>query len=316
MVKIELGFTGERFLYLPIPMIDLMEDSPLSSDLYIYSMGYFSKALHHYINRPNGCNEYLFIYCKEGKGWVNLYERSYTLEANQFIILPRNIKHAYGADSKIPWTIYWIHFRGTKAPVFSCKFERPTSVIPSAQSRIEERLDLFEEIFDTLNENTSLEHMHYANLCFGYFLGSFLFIEIFQKRRRRKEYSENIIKRVIHYMNDNIESQMRLNDFAKFCGYSESYFYRKFVKETGSSPMDYFIHLKIRKACKLLIQTDMKINQIASKLGFSESLYFSRTFSRTMGISAQEFRKQSSIWCKKNQITPINNRDISQTDLQ
>ena len=34
MAKVELGFSGERFIYLPIPMIDLMEDSPLTSDLY------------------------------------------------------------------------------------------------------------------------------------------------------------------------------------------------------------------------------------------------------------------------------------------
>ncbi len=293
MAKVELGFTGERFLYLPIPMIDLMEDSPLSSDLYIYSMGYFSRALHHYINRPEGCDEYLFIYCKEGKGWLDLYGKQHTLEANQFIILPRNIQHAYGADKENPWTIYWIHFRGTKAPVFSCRFDKPTSVIPSAQSRIEERLDLFEEIFSSLNENTSIEYMHYANLCFGHFLGSFLFLEVFRKNRRRKEYSENIIKRVIHYMNENIENQMKLSDFARFCGYSESYFYRKFIKETGSSPMDYFIRLKIRKACKLLIQTDMQVNQIAYKLGFKESQYFSRTFSHVMGLSALEFRKQN-----------------------
>ncbi len=293
MEKVELGFPGERFIYLPIPMIDLMEDSPLSGDLYLYSMGYFSRALHHYINRPNGCDEYLFIYCKEGKGWITLYGECKALEANQFIILPRNIPHAYGADKITPWTIYWIHFRGTKAPVFSSRFDQPVSVIPSAQSRIEERLDLFEEIFSILNENTALEHLHYANLCFGHFLGSFLFLEVFRKNRRKKEYAENIIKRSIHYMNDNIESQLRIADFAQFCGYSESYFYRKFIKETGHSPMDYFIRLKIRKACKLLIQTDMKINQISYKLGFRESQYFSRIFSQVVGLSASEFRKQN-----------------------
>lgn len=293
MAKVELGFSGERFIYLPIPMINLMEDSPLTGDLYIYSMGYFSRASHHYINRPAGCNEFLFIYCKDGCGWIELYGKKEKLEANQFIILPKNISHAYGADMQSPWTIYWIHFRGNKAPLFSNRFDKPTTVSPSAQSRIEERLDLFEEIFQTLNESTSLDHMHYANLCFTHFLGSFLFIDVYRNKFRQKEYSENVINRVVHYMNDNIECNLKLNDFANFCGYSESYFYRKFVKETSHSPMDYFIRLKINKACKLLIQTDMKVNQIAHKLGFRESQYFSRTFSHIMGISALEFRKQN-----------------------
>lgn len=293
MAKIELGFKGERFLYLPIPMIDLMEQSPLSSDLYLYSMGYFYKALHHYIDRPDGCDEFLFIYCKEGKGWIDLYGEQKKLEANQFIILPRKIPHKYEADKSDPWTIYWMHFRGSKAPIFSNRFDQPTSIPPSSQSRIEERLDLFEEMFSILDESTSMDHMHYANLCFAHFLGSFLFIDVFRKSRRRKEYSENIIKRVIHYMNDNIENQMKISDFARFSGYSESYLYRKFVKETGQSPMDYFIRLKINKACKFLIKSDMKVNQIAHKLGFRESQYFSRTFTHVMGMSPLEFRRQN-----------------------
>ena len=82
MAKVELGFSGERFIYLPIPMINLMEDSPLTGDLYLYSMGYFSRASHHYINRPTGCDEFLFIYCKEGCGWIELYGKRQNLEAN------------------------------------------------------------------------------------------------------------------------------------------------------------------------------------------------------------------------------------------
>lgn len=293
MAKVELGFPGERFIYIPIPMIELMEESPLTSDLYIYSLGFFSRACYHYINRPNGCDEYLFIYCTEGKGWVELYGKRKPLEANQFIILPRNVQHMYEADKTNPWTIYWIHFRGSKSPLFSARFDTPTSVSPSASSRIEDRLELFEEIFAILNESTSMDYMHYANLCFAHFLGSFLFIDIFRQASRKKAYTENVIKRVVHYMNDNVENQLKLKDFADFCGYSESYLYRKFVKETGESPMEYFTRLKINKACKLLIKTDMKINQIAHKLGFREAQYFSRTFSRIMGISAGEFRKQN-----------------------
>lgn len=293
MPKIELGFEGERFLYIPNPQISLMEDSPLTSDLYIYSLGYFSRAAHHYINRPNGCDEFLLIYCKKGCEWIELYNKKQKLETNQFIILPKNIPHSYWADEEEPWTIYWVHFRGSKADFFSKDFDKPTTIEPNALSRIEERLDLFDEIFCILNESLSINHLHYANICFAHFLASFLFIDIYRNKFRPKEYSENVMKRVIHYMNENIENNLKLKDLAQFCGYSESYFYRKFMKETGHAPIDYYMHLKINKACKLLIHTDMKINQIACKLGFHEAQYFSRAFSNIMGISAKEFRKQN-----------------------
>ena len=291
MAKLSIGFSGERFVFLPIPLIRLMEESALSSNLHIYSMGFFSRAQHHYINRPTGCGEYLLIYCVEGEGWIKLYNNKHNLSANQFIILPPNRPHAYAANDQNPWSIYWVHFQGTMASELSYGFDTPTQINPSAQSRISERLDLFEEIFFTLNESLTQHSLNYANLCFSHFMASFRFIDIYRKNRRRNNFSENIIRQAIHYMNENVQSSLTVNQLASFCGYSESYFYRKFIEETGHPPIDYFIKLKINKACELLIHTNIKMNQIAHKLGFKESHYFSRTFTKVMGISASEFRR-------------------------
>ena len=292
MQKVELGFKGERFLYIPTPEIEQLEANPLTNDLYIYSMGHFSHAAHHYIDRPEGCDEELLIYCKGGCGHIRLYGHEFELRENQFIILPKGIPHAYWADDKHPWTIYWIHFRGKKAGFLSDDFHQPTTIPSNDLSRIEERLDMFEEIYFVLNESLSAEHLMYANLCFGHFIASLVYIKVFRTDFRHKEYSENKIRRAIHYMNENIEGNLSLRDFASFCGYSNSYFYRKFVKETGYPPMEYYMRLKMEKACKMLEHTDMKICQIAHKLGFSEVQYFSRAFSRVMGTSAMAYRNR------------------------
>ena len=69
MAKVELGFSGERFIYLPIPMINLMEDSPLTGDLYLYSMGFFSRASHHIsTGLPDAMNFFLSIAKKDPAG--------------------------------------------------------------------------------------------------------------------------------------------------------------------------------------------------------------------------------------------------------
>lgn len=293
MFKIEQGFTGQRFVYLPQPMMELMADSPLSSDLYICSMGHYPRALYHYVSRENGCDEYLFLYCKSGSGWVEYCGTRYRLLANYFMILPPNVQYAYGADSDNPWTIYWFHFRGQKAPLYADNLAHPTLVDPSDDSRIEDRLDIFEEIYSVVSDSSTLESLYYANLCFAHFMASFIFVDVFRGVRRKREYSESMINRVVSYMNDNVENRLTLDEVALYAGYSKSYLHRKFVKETGYAPMDYFIRIKVNKACLLLIQTDMKINQIALKLGFRESQYFSRTFFNSVGLSPTEFRKQN-----------------------
>lgn len=295
MSRVELGFKGERFLYLPISTMKHVAESALTGDLYLYSLGYFPRAQHHYINRPTGCNEYLFIYCTSGCGWVEVEKVRYEVTENQFVILPPNVMHSYGSDESEPWTIYWAHFRGHKAHLFAANYATPSETTLFGQSRAAERINIFEEIYATLNEDTSVESMHYANLCFAHFLGTFLFIDTFRRVRRKKEYSENVIKRVIHLMNDNIESRLRIEDLAVFSSYSPSYLYRKFVKEIGIPPMEYFTTIKIKKACELLTNSDMKINQIALKLGFREAQYFSRTFSAVVGLSPMEYRKRSTV---------------------
>ena len=42
----------------------------------------------------------------------------------------------------------------------------------------------------------------------------------------------------------------------------------------------------------MLDETDMKINQISSKLGLSDPYYFSRMFTKVMGLSPKEYRNQ------------------------
>ena len=59
--------------------------------------------------------------------------------------------------------------------------------------------------------------------------------------------------------------------------------YRLFFKETGYAPMNYFLHMKIDRACQLLLHTNMKINQVALKLGFDDPYYFSRIFKKIVG---------------------------------
>ncbi|MBO9620944.1 MAG: helix-turn-helix domain-containing protein [Niabella sp.] len=49
---------------------------------------------------------------------------------------------------------------------------------------------------------------------------------------------------------------------------------------TGSSPIDYFIRLKLQYACRLLKQSDLKIGEISVEPGYDDVFYFSRLFKK------------------------------------
>lgn len=55
--------------------------------------------------------------------------------------------------------------------------------------------------------------------------------------------------------------------------------------------MEYFIHLKIQRACRYLTLTRFSIKQISLTLGYSDQYYFSRIFHKVMGVSPLAYRQ-------------------------
>jgi AraC family transcriptional regulator, arabinose operon regulatory protein len=102
----------------------------------------------------------------------------------------------------------------------------------------------------------------------------------------------DIVEDAIHFMRENVRKRITLKEIALYVGFSPSHFSSLFQRSTGSSPLNYFIHLKIQEACHQLDFSDMKINQISIMFGYEDSLYFSRIFSKIMGFSPSDYRKK------------------------
>jgi AraC-like DNA-binding protein len=81
---------------------------------------------------------------------------------------------------------------------------------------------------------------------------------------------------------------------ADFSNLSVTHFSALFRKKTGHSPIEYFNHLKIQKACQYLAFTSMTVKELAFYIGIEDQYYFSRMFTRLMGISPSAYRKRNT----------------------
>ncbi|MDR1556907.1 MAG: AraC family transcriptional regulator [Tannerellaceae bacterium] len=297
MTHIKHGFVGQRLTVLPFNIIEKALSNPLTSGLAIHSMGYFPKASNHYIDRENGCGNYLLIYCVQGEGWYRLDGQRHTVRANQFFILPAEHPHQYGCGEKNPWYIYWIHFKGSCARYVYEKLPGLHQIDIDNDSRINDRISFFEELITALELRLDEDMIHYANMSLFHLLSTFIYIHSYRRVKLRIKGEPNtfFISSATHYMNENIEKKITLKEIASHFGYSPSHFYRLFLKETHYSPMNYFLQIKIERACQFLLNTEMKINQISFRLGFEDPYYFSRSFTRIMGISPKKYREEKSI---------------------
>ena len=92
------------------------------------------------------------------------------------------------------------------------------------------------------------------------------------------------------FMQDNINQHIDLAALAGVAHLSKYHFSKRYKALTGYSPIKHFLHMKIEYACQLLDSSEMSIKTIAATLGYADSLYFSRLFSKTIGLSPRAYR--------------------------
>lgn len=283
------GFKGQKSIVPPGQVIERLGENCIAKSLYFTDIGYYPAAGYHLRKRDNGCKQHILLYCVDGEGWVMLNNKKYILKPNQFIIIPIDTPHSYGADIKNPWTIYWVHFVGENSSYFAETNSVVNDITPDETSRQKEREELFYEIFKNADMGYSEENLIYANTCLQHFLLSLKFPEQF--RLVKKHDRGDIVENSINYMRENISEKLSLENLADKSGLSSSHYSLKFKKRTSSSPLDYFINLKMQHACQLLDYSSFRINQIALKVGYDDAYYFSRIFKKVMGVSPIEYRK-------------------------
>jgi AraC-like DNA-binding protein len=284
------GFNGQRAIVLPVKVIKGFRKAVLMNSIFITDIGFYPKAKFHYYERPSGTSTHILIYCVDGKGWLNLGGKDISIERDQYIIIPASMPHKYGSDEEHPWSIYWMHFKGTLSAEATSLLTAKGSTFYKSVPYSEERIKLFDNIYHTLEKGYSDTNLQYIGMCLWHFLSSFSYPELFQTSGINRQ--EDVIDRSIAFMRENLNSQFSLKQLAGQALISTSHYSALFKKKTGYPPLEYFNHIKIQKACQYLEFTGNNVKEVSYKLGFSDPYYFSRLFSNIMGLSPMEFRNR------------------------
>lgn len=102
---------------------------------------------------------------------------------------------------------------------------------------------------------------------------------------------EQFLVKIIHLIEDDLDSDtLDVTKLSREVAMSRSVLYRKLKALTGNSIQDFVRIVKLRKAARLLLESDNAIADIAFQSGFSNSKHFSTAFKRQFGKTPSEYR--------------------------
>ncbi|MFC6078794.1 GlxA family transcriptional regulator [Microbispora bryophytorum] len=102
--------------------------------------------------------------------------------------------------------------------------------------------------------------------------------------------SGSLLEPVLAWIEDNLGRDLTLREMAARGGMSERTFSRRFRQQTGTTPLQWLLRARVRRAQYLLENTGHGIERIAVQAGFGSPTAFRERFKRVVGTTPQAYR--------------------------
>lgn len=105
---------------------------------------------------------------------------------------------------------------------------------------------------------------------------------------------EERIKRMLTFLQEHYSEKISVSQIAASVPISERECYRLFQNNLHTTPGEFLLSLRLKKARDLLTSTQKSIVEVALESGFNNSSYFGKIFQQQYHMSPGEYRRNSS----------------------
>lgn len=236
-------------------------------------------------------DNYVIHYIQRGKGtFASANHSMVTLQAGDVFILPKGVPCFYQADSKEPWSYFWLGLSGIKIRAML------SGSILSTQNYLRQVqggkfCQSLHNLFDAAHSPSSLTNDILIEALLYYTFYN-LNIEYPTKRRKNSATKDEQLRAAITYLRQNFEdSSLSIIDLCNKMDLSRSYLYTLFKNNLGLSPQQFLINLRMEQAKEYLANTDNTIQEISRIIGYNDEFTFSKAFKKYSGFSPKIYRQ-------------------------
>ena len=226
---------------------------------------------------------YLIHYVMNGKGIFARGGVTHALHRGcMFLIRPGELTY-YQADERSPWEYIWIGFDGSLCAslLHSAGFTEEVCWRDTPQVSY-----LFEGLRAVPDRTRSTE----LSLCS-------LLYELFSvlcAQETAVHTPRDYVTRTSDYIRANYALPVSIESIASMLGIDRRYLSRIFLRETGMTPKEYLVRIRLNRAADLLENSACTVTETAHSVGYDDVYNFSKIFKKKYGISPAYFRQRAA----------------------
>lgn len=110
-----------------------------------------------------------------------------------------------------------------------------------------------------------------------------------------KDSKKDRLSEVFQYINENFKKDILLIEIAAIANMTPTSFCRMFKVKTKKNFVEYLNEIRVSKACKFLLETDLSMSEIAYECGYKTASNFNKLFKKFIGMTPSEFKKSAAV---------------------
>lgn len=240
---------------------------------------------------PHWHRAFEIIWMRQGSAEMFCFDKWYTLQAGQCVILPPGFLHCIRCTN--PQAVKTVAgFAEACVETGSAPFVFPNTV-DALMPRVQDSVSLC-RVMEKLCAAQQLPDVVRIPLCRGYIFEIYAGVlslwvgrgDVGQKHTVGQQRSTQVYR----YISEHLAERLSPYGVAQQLEISYSYMARIIKEDFGSSFRELVCQMRIDLAKKLLLTTNMQITEICYATGFADASYFTKVFHASTGTTPKTYR--------------------------
>lgn len=231
-----------------------------------------------YSVRRKHLNAFLMFYIHSGEMQFTYRDQSFTASADDIVLIDCNFPHHYYTKREAQFS--WFHFHGNASQAYCDLLWKNNGALFSKQYGLEKD---FQKILRMLPLDANADDRM-----------SVVIHHILSSLNTQGHAAHNVssqIQAAKDWMDEHFHENIQIEEVAAQVSLSRFYFSRRFREETGLSPHEYLLNLRLSYAKLQLSESDDSIEEIAYDCAFCSASNLIRAFKKSTGLTPYQFRK-------------------------